>query len=142
MAPGRGRNNLRSNMVSISTNETPQLPPIVPAQSPLFSTSLPGRSVATLTSEANSDTSLENVVTNSTIPAPTDNEFEKTRGRGKAKGFEVKKRMKGGNKIDGVVIVKEDAKKNPPEDVTQDDWTHLCNHFEMMVSRNKVKQIN
>ncbi|XP_065875384.1 uncharacterized protein [Euphorbia lathyris] len=131
MAPGRGRNNLRSNMVSISTNETPQLPPIVPAQSPLFSTSLPGRSVATLTSEANSDTSLENVVTNSTIPAPTDNEFEKTRGRGKAKGFEVKKRMKG-----------EDAKKNPPEDVTQDDWTHLCNHFEMMVSRNKVKQIN
>ncbi|XP_065849653.1 uncharacterized protein [Euphorbia lathyris] len=24
----------------------------------------------------------------------------------------------------------EDAKKNPPEDVTQEDWVHLCNHFE------------
>ncbi|WCJ39805.1 hypothetical protein M5689_020765 [Euphorbia peplus] len=198
MAPGtRSKTNVRA-----STNETTQSQsePLISSESNLTSNCLPTRLIATLTSEAN------NVVN------------EKKRGRGKARGFEVKKRLKEGKKSDGVTIVKdnyvpvgptekiikieigvvtrllaplqvfywkhmpedkkqplfarlesefelsfddphvkevvdaamekrfkqykhqchkhyktyspEDAKKNPPEDVTLDDWVHLCNHFE------------
>ncbi|WCJ39778.1 hypothetical protein M5689_020740 [Euphorbia peplus] len=223
MAPGlRSRTNLRPTDVRATTNVTPQSQPTlhVPAQSNLSSSRVTTRSVDTLTSEANSDTSSQNTATNPTITTPTDTEsaVEKKRGRGKAIGFEVKKRLKEGKKIDGVTIDKdtnfpigpaekifkmevgiitrmlaplrvfywkhmsddhkqplfarlesefeiafddphakevidsamanrfkqykhschnhykkytpEDAKKNPPEDVTQDDWVHLCDHFE------------